>query len=124
MPTLRFLVTLKGTHMNASRLNAPRLLAATCAVAAFGFFVAAVPAAAEPTDPGTPGPVTGASDMIPAVGVLEGMWRQYVPSNAAPPAQMGAVNRLFDEFVPTATQVSDFFTFIQQFRAPLGPLPY
>ena len=30
------------------------------------------------------------------------------------------VDRFFNEFVPTATQVSDFFTVIQQFRGPLG----
>nr|WP_090278760.1 hypothetical protein [Mycolicibacterium komanii]CRL74407.1 hypothetical protein CPGR_03642 [Mycolicibacterium komanii] len=104
--------------MKASRLTAPRLLIAACAVAASGLFLSAVPAAAEPFDPAPPGPYAGSSDVIPAVGVLEGMWRQYVPRNAAPPAQMGAVDRFFDEFVPTPTQVSDFFAVIQQFRLP------
>ncbi|KUI11899.1 hypothetical protein AU193_01915 [Mycobacterium sp. GA-1285] len=110
--------------MNSSRLNAPRLLLATCAVAASGYFLAAVPASAEPTDTWTPGPATTASDVIPAVGVLEGMWRQYVPRTVAPPDQMGAVDRFFTEFVPTATEVSDFFGFIQQLRPPAGPLAY
>lgn len=120
MSTLRFLVTLKGTHMNASRLTVSRLLFAVCAVAASGLFFGSAPAVAEPFDPAPPGPSAGASDVIPAVGVLEGMWRQYVPRNVAPPDQMGAVDRFFNEFVPTATQVSDFFTVIQQFRGPLG----
>ncbi|KUI33975.1 hypothetical protein AU197_04935 [Mycobacterium sp. IS-1590] len=107
--------------MNASHLPASRLLSAACAVAASGLFVAVAPtAAAQPTDVAPPGPSTTASDVIPAVGVLEGMWQQYVPRNVAPPDQMGAVDRFFNEFVPTATQVSDFFTIIQQFRGPLG----
>ncbi|UUO00361.1 hypothetical protein M4D79_15120 [Mycolicibacterium novocastrense] len=121
MSTLRFLVTLKGTHMNASRLTVSRLLFAACAVAASGLFLSAAPqAAAQPADIAPPGPSTTASDVIPAVGVLEGMWRQYVPRNMAPPDQMGAVDRFFNDFVPSATQVSDFFTVIQQFRGPLG----
>lgn len=102
--------------MKASRITARRLLIAACAVAASGFFFASAPATAEPFDPAPPGPSGGASDVIPAVGVLEGMWRQYVPRDAAPPAQMGAVDRFFDDFVPTPTQVSDFFAVIQQFR--------
>ncbi len=121
MSTLRFLVTLKGTHMNASRFTAGRLLFALCAVAASGLFLAVAPsAAAQPSDIAPPGPGPTASDVIPAVGVLEGMWQQYVPRNVAPPDQMGAVDRFFNDFVPTATQVSDFFTIIQQFRGPLG----
>nr|WP_090345650.1 hypothetical protein [Mycolicibacterium malmesburyense]CRL78150.1 hypothetical protein CPGR_04538 [Mycolicibacterium malmesburyense] len=110
--------------MKASRLTASRLLIAACAVAASGLFFAAAPAAAQPVDPVSPGPVAGSSDVIPAIGVLEGMWRQYVPPNAAPPAQMGAVDRFFNEFVPTPGQVSDFFGFIQQFRGPTGPLGF
>ncbi|WP_326546888.1 hypothetical protein QGN32_01290 [Mycolicibacterium sp. ND9-15] len=103
--------------MDASALNALRLLAA-CAAATFCGLVAAVPAAAEPVEPGPTGPTADASNVIPAAGVLEGMWREYVPRNAAPPAQMGAVDRFFAEFVPSATQIGDFFAFLQQFRAP------
>ncbi|MGE2720013.1 hypothetical protein [Mycolicibacterium celeriflavum] len=110
--------------MKASRLTAPRLLIATCAVAASGLSLTAAPAVAQPADPVSPGPSAGSADVIPAIGVLEGMWRQYVPPNAAPPAQMGAVDRFFNEFVPSPAQVGDFFGFIEQFRGPTGRLGY
>lgn len=108
--------------MNASRLTAPRLLIAACAVAASGLFLGAAPASAEPFDPAPPGPSTGASDVIPAVGVLEGMWRAYVPRDAAPPDQMASVDRFFSDFVPKPAQIGDLFRFLEQFRAPM-PIP-
>ncbi|RAV15723.1 hypothetical protein DQP55_06090 [Mycolicibacterium sp. GF69] len=114
--------------MNASGLNARRLFLAACAVAtssSFISFVAAAPAAAEPTDPGPVGPAADVSNVIPAAGVLEGMWREYVPRNAAPPVHMGAVDQFFQDVIPTATQIGDLFAFLQQFRAPAvitGPL--
>ncbi|OBK75214.1 hypothetical protein [Mycobacterium sp. 1164985.4] len=108
--------------MKASRITARRLLIAACAVAASGFFFASAPATAEPFDPAPPGPSGGASDVIPAVGVLEGMWRTYVPPDAAPPDQMASVDRFFSDFVPNPAQVGALFGFLEHFRAPM-PIP-
>ncbi|OBG91117.1 hypothetical protein A5698_21245 [Mycobacterium sp. E136] len=105
--------------MKASRLTAPRLLIAACHVAASGFLFASAPAAAEPFDPAPHGPSAGGSDVIPAVGVLEGMWRQYVPRDAAPPDQMASVDRFFSDFVPKPAQIGDLFAFLEHFRGPM-----
>lgn len=111
--------------MNASGRRTSRLLVALFTAAAFGSVVVAAPAAAEPTDSGVTGPASDASDVLPVARVLEGMWSAYVPRDAAPPAHIGAVDQFFEQFVPTTTQVGDFFAFLQQFRPPamtMGPI--
>lgn len=87
------------------------------AATAWGIGFAAAPAVAEPAD--TPsGPTTDEFIGLPAASVVEGMWREYVPANAVPQGPIGQVDQLIEQFLPTTTQVRDFFVFIQQFRPP------
>ncbi|WP_156425378.1 MULTISPECIES: hypothetical protein [unclassified Mycobacterium] len=48
--------------------------------------------------------------------VLEGMWKEYVPPNAMSPDPIGSADRFVEQFVPTTTQIRDFFVFLEQFR--------
>lgn len=98
--------------------SAAKLLLVATAAAGWALGVAATPAAAEPVDPDFTGPPVDGSEVLPVVGVIDGMWREYVPPNAVPPGPTGQINQLIEQFVPTTTQVRDFFAFIQQFRSP------
>ncbi|ULE31975.1 hypothetical protein [Mycobacterium sp. IDR2000157661] len=104
--------------MLPSARSAARLLLAATASAALAFGVAVSPAAAQPADSEFTGPTIGGPDVLPVVGVLDGMWREYVPPNAVPPATIGQIDGLIDQFVPTTTEVRDFFGFLQQFPRP------
>lgn len=109
--------------MVTSARTATRLLLAGTAATACAFGVAIASAAAEPPDSDFTGPTFGGSDVPPVVGVIDGMWREYVPADTVPPGTIGQIDQLIDQFVPTTTQVRDFFSFIQQFRPPAGLAP-
>ncbi|WP_156426725.1 hypothetical protein [Mycobacterium sp. IS-3022] len=101
--------------MDAPTRSAAKLLLAACAAASSLCFFA-VPAAAEPTDFVAPGPTTDESTVLPVADVLEGMWKEYVPPNAVSPDPIGSADRFVEQFVPTTTQIRDFFVFLEQFR--------
>ena len=103
----------------SNRSAAPLLLAATAAAWAIGM-AAAAPALAEPGNPADPSPDPAASAALPVVSVIDGMWNQYVAPNATVPPNLVDT---FEQFVPTTTQLRDFFGFIQQFRAPAPITP-
>jgi hypothetical protein len=96
---------------------APLLLAlTTCAVWAIGI-ASATPVVAEPGDSSTAnGSPSGTStSVLPVIGVIDGMWNQYVVPNApVAPGQLGP----FEQLIPATAQIRDFFSFIQQFRSP------
>ncbi|BBY42705.1 hypothetical protein [Mycolicibacterium celeriflavum] len=102
--------------MDAPTRSATKLLLAACAAAASWFCFSAVPAGAEPTDFATPGPTTEESNVLPVADVLEGMWSEYVPPDAVSPGPIGSADRFIEQFVPTTTQIRDFFVFLDQFR--------
>jgi hypothetical protein len=105
--------------MSTSARSAAPLLLAASAAAAWGIGFAAAPAVAEPADSTTIGPTTGDSTVLPVTSVIEGIWSEYVPPNAGMlPSPIGPVDQVIQQFVPTTTQVRDFFAFIQQFRPP------
>jgi hypothetical protein len=105
--------------MSTSARSAAPLLLAASAAAAWGIGFAAAPAVAEPTDSTTIGPTTGDSTVLPVTGVIDGIWSEYASPNAGVlPSPIGPVDHLVEQFVPTTTQVRDFFAFIQQFRPP------
>lgn len=108
--------------MSKSARSAAPLLFAVSAAAAWGIAFAA-PAPAEPADSTSTGPTTGDFTVLPVTRVIEGVWNQYVPANAAVlPSPIGPVDRFVAQFVPTTAQVRDFFAVIQQFR-PSPPIP-
>jgi hypothetical protein len=101
----------------SARSAAPLLLAASAAAWGIGF--AAAPAVAEPADSTTIGPTTGDSTVLPVTSVIEGILSEYMSPNAGVlPSPIGPVDQVIEQFVPTTTQVRDFFVFIQQFRPP------
>lgn len=102
--------------MEVPTRSVARLLLAACAAAASAFCFSAVPVRAEPTDYAPPGPTTDGSNVLPVAGVLEGMWSEYVAPNAMSPDPIGSADRFVEQFVPTTTQVRDFFAFLEQFR--------
>jgi hypothetical protein len=105
--------------MSASARSAVPLFLAASAAAAWGIGFAAAPAVAEPTDSTTIGPTIGDSTVLPVTGVIEGIWSEYAPPHAGVlPSSIGPVDQAVEQFVPTTTQVRDFFAFIQQFRPP------
>ncbi len=105
--------------MNASARRAARLLLAAGAAAACGLLgLAAAPAGAEPADTAPIDPTTDQSNVLPVVGVIEGLAREYVSPDVVPASPLGPVNQFVEQFVPTTSQIRDFFTFLQQSRAP------
>jgi hypothetical protein len=105
--------------VSTSARSAALLFLAASAAAAWGIAFAAAPAVAEPADSATTDPTTGDSTILPVTSVVEGIWNQYVPPNAAVlPSPIGPVDQFVAQFVPTTGQVRDFFAFIQQFRPP------
>jgi len=105
--------------MRTSARSAAPLLLAAGAAAAWGIGFAAAPAVAEPADSTTIGPTTGDSTVLPVISVIEGIWSEYLPPNAVVlPGPIGSVDRAVEQFVPTTTQVRDFFASVQQFRPP------
>jgi hypothetical protein len=105
--------------MSTSARSAAPLLLAASAAAAWGIGFAAAPAGAEPADSTTIGPTTGDSTVLPVTSVIEGILSEYVSPNAGLlPSPIGPVDQVIEQFVPTTTQVRDFFVFIQQFRPP------
>jgi hypothetical protein len=105
--------------MSTSARSAASLLLAAGAAAACAIGFAAAPAAAEPEDSTSIGTTTGDSTVLPVTSVIEGIWSEYIPPNAgAPSSPIGPVDQVIERFIPTNTQVRDFFAFIQQFRPP------
>ena len=102
---------------SSHRGAAPLLLALTsCAAWAIGM-ASAAPVVAEPGDSSTAdgSPIGPSTSVLPVIGVIEGMWNQYVvPYAPVAPDQLGPLEQL----IPTTTQVSDFFAFIQRSRSP------
>jgi hypothetical protein len=109
----------KDTPMNASTRGVARLLIAAGTAAAFAFSgLAAASAGAEPIDTAPIDPTTDQSNALPAVGVIEGLAREYVSPDVVPANALGPVNQFVEQFAPTTTQIREFFTFLQQSRAP------
>jgi hypothetical protein len=105
--------------MSTSARSAAPLLLAAIAAAAWAIGFAAAPAVAEPADSTTIGPATSDSTVLPVTSVIQGLWSDYVPANAAElPSPIGPVDQVIERFAPTTTQVRDFFAFVQQFRPP------
>jgi hypothetical protein len=102
--------------MITSARSAVLLLLAASASATWGIGFGAAAAIAEPANSTTIGPTTGESTVLPLTSVIEGMWSEYVPSSARVLPNIGPVDQVIEQFVPTTTQVRDFFTFVQQFR--------
>jgi hypothetical protein len=102
---------------SSPRSAAPLILALTTSVAwAIGVATAA-PVVAAPGDSSidNSSPNGASTSVPPVIGVIDGVWNQYVVPNApVAPSQIGT----FEQFLPTTTQVRDFFSFIQQFRGP------
>jgi hypothetical protein len=107
---------------SSPRSVAPLVLALTTSVAwAIGIATAA-PVVAAPGDSSTDNssPNGTSTSVLPVIGVIDGMWNQYVVPNApVAPSQVGR----FEQLIPTTTQVRDFFAFIQQFRGPASIYP-
>jgi hypothetical protein len=103
--------------MRMSARSAARLLLAAGAAAAWGIGFAASPAVAEPANSTTIGPRNGDATVLPVTSVIEGVWNEYVPANAGVlPNPIGPVDQVIEQFVPTTTELRDFFAFVQQFR--------
>jgi hypothetical protein len=103
---------------------APTLLLVIVA-AAWGL-ATATPAVAEPGDSADISPVITDSTALPlmravdpAIRRVDGIWNQFVPSNAIVPwSPLSAFEHFVEPFVPTTTEVGDFGRFIQQWRSP------
>ena len=103
--------------MSTSARAAAPLLLAVSAAAAWGIGIAAAPAVADPGDPpGAAGSDVGASSVPPVFGIIDGMWNARVRPNAIVP--QSPLGTFAQQFIPSTSQIRDFFGFIQQFRPP------
>jgi hypothetical protein len=97
--------------MRTSARSAASLLLAVAAAAALD---TSARAAAQPADVDA----SGASPAPPVIRTIDGIWNAYVPPNAFVPRS--PVGTFAEPFLPTTSQMRDFFGFIQQIRPPAG----
>lgn len=104
--------------MSSTPRSIASLLLALTTVAVWAIGIAsAAPVVAAPGDSSTDiGSPSGTStSALPVIGVIDGMWNQYVVPNApVAPGQLGPLEQL----IPTTPQLGDLFALIQQFRGP------